>query len=149
MYWKSIRKALGVVGLPLLVVLVGCDNSLGTVTGKVTYDGEAVQEGFITLAPADGAGPTVGGPIVGGEFSVSDIPPGEKVVLIQAVKAVPFARSSEEMAARAEEERKKGRGTGLIDPADVIPPNAVGNNAKVQVAAGSQVLDFALTSPKQ
>ena len=143
----SIHSTARFAPLLLIPAFLGCDTGLGEVHGKVTYNGEAVGEGYITFAPADGAGPTVGGQITDGEFHCEEVPPGEKIVSIQAVKEVPFARSSEEMAQRAEENRKKGNSTGLIDPADVIPPDAAGNNAKVRVASGSQVQDFNLTSP--
>ncbi|HEV7279268.1 MAG TPA: hypothetical protein VGN57_03565 [Pirellulaceae bacterium] len=53
-----------------------------------------------------------------------------------AVKKVPFARSSEEMAHRAADAEKRGDRTGLIDPADIVPPDAVGNNATHDIKAG-------------
>ena len=64
-----------------------------------------------------------------------------------AVKPVPFARSSEEMAKMAQAAKARGNATGLIDPADAIPPDAEGNNVTVDVKPGRQTRDFALQRP--
>jgi hypothetical protein len=129
-------------------MLAGCGGGGGaTVSGSVTYDGQPVGDGTITFLPADGKGPTVGGPIAGGRYSVSGVLPGAKVVQITAVKAVKFAQSSAEMAQQAADRKAKGDATGLIESADVIPANAEGNNATVEVKAGAQTHDFALTKP--
>jgi len=135
-------------GAALAVVLIaGCGGgSGGTVSGAVTYDGQPVGDGTITFLPADGKGPTVGGPIAKGVYLV-DVPPGPKIVQITAVKAVKFAQSSEEMARQAAERKAKGDPTGLIESADVIPANAGGNNAAVDIKPGRQTHDFALTKP--
>ena len=132
----------------LVVLTAGCGGgSGGTVSGAVTYDGQPVGDGTITFLPADGKGQPVGGPIANGRYSVADVPPGPKVVQITAVKAVKFAQSSEEMARQAAERKAKGDPTGLIESADVIPANAGGNNASVDIKPGRQTHDFALTKP--
>jgi hypothetical protein len=141
-----IRAGLALVALAALSA-AGCNSPNGSVTGEVTYDGQPVTDGTITFTPADGKGSVAGGPVAQGRYRVQNVPPGPKVVQIEAVKEVPFARSSEEMAKRAAENKAKGDGSGLIDPADVIPPNAEGNNAKVNVARGDQTLDFHLKKP--
>lgn len=128
--------------------LVGCGPGAPTATGKVTYDGEAIKTGNITFSPKTG-GPIVGAEIKDGSYSVEGLTVGKSVVSIIAVKEVPFARSSEDMAKMAEEQKLKGNDNGLIDPADVIPENAVGNNSEVEIKAGKQVLDFALSKPKK
>ncbi len=130
----------------LATVLVGCGSNSPTATGKVTYEGEAIKTGNITFSPISG-GPIVGAEIVDGTYSVTGLTVGKSVVNVIAVKDVPFARSSEEMAKMAEEQKLKGNDNGLIDPADVIPENAVGNNAEVEIKPGEQVLDFALSKP--
>lgn len=134
--------------IPLLVVLLsGCGGSNATFTGEVTYEGKAVGNGYITFLSADGEGPSTGGEISDGRYTVENLTPGPKIVKIEAVKAVPFARSSEEMAKRAAENRTKGDGSGLIDPADMIPVAAVGNNAEVEVVPGKHTRDFHLKKP--
>jgi hypothetical protein len=143
-----VRDIIACLGLLALAALVpGCGSNAGSVSGEVTYDGQPVGDGMISFLPADGKGPAAGGTIAGGQYTVENLTPGPKVVQIEAVKAVPFARSSEEMAKRAAENKAKGDGLGLIDPADVIPPNAEGNNSNVTIKPGKQALDFHLKKP--
>jgi hypothetical protein len=130
-----------------LALLPGCGGGAARVAGEVTYEGRPVGDGAISFLPADGKGPAAGGPIVGGQYTVEDLTPGPKLVKIEAVKKVPFARSSEEMAKRAAVNKLFGDGSGIIDPADVIPPNAEGNNATVEIKPGKQTRDFHLKKP--
>jgi hypothetical protein len=51
----------------------GCGSS-STVSGEVRYDGQPVQDGMITFLPADGKGPSVGGPITHGRYTVAGSP---------------------------------------------------------------------------
>jgi hypothetical protein len=106
-----------------------------------------VKDGVVTFLPADGKGPPASGSITNGRYSLTDIRPGPKVVQIAAVKAVPFARNSEDMARRAAANKARGDGSGIIDPADVIPQNAEGNNVQVEVKPGPQTLDLSLKGP--
>lgn len=129
-----------------LLAAAGCSRST-SVTGTVTYEGKTVDSGAITFLPADGQGPPSGAPIENGNYKVEPITPGMKIVQIIGVKAVPFARSSEEMAARAAAAAKQGDTTGIIDRADEVPANAVGNNVQVEIKPGTQALDFPLTKP--
>jgi hypothetical protein len=129
-------------------LLSGCGASTATVSGEVTYDGKPVGDGYITFTPTDGKGKDAGGPITGGRYKVTGLPPGPKVVKVVAVKQVNFASSSEEMMQRAAEARKSGNHDGLVDPADTIPDNAEGNNAKVELSSGEQSHDFALKPPR-
>lgn len=125
----------------------GCGNSLASISGEVTYNGEPVGNGYITFLPADGKGANTAGPIADGHFAVDNVPPGPKIVKIEGVKKVPFARSSADMAKRAAVNKFIGNGSGLIDPADVIPPSAEGNNQKVDIQPGQQTRDFHLKKP--
>jgi hypothetical protein len=133
--------------LTLVVALTAGCGGTTRVTGEVTYDGQPVGDGRISFLPADGKGPPVGASIVGGRYAIENLTPGPKVVKIEAVKKVPFARSSAEMAKMAAANKAKGDGSGLIDPADAIPANAVGNNEKVEVTPGEQTRDFHLQKP--
>jgi hypothetical protein len=142
------RDLIARLGLLALAALVpGCGSNAGSVSGEVTYEGQPVGDGMISFLPADGKGPAAGGSIAGGLYAVENLTPGPKVVKIEAVRAVPFARSSEEMAKRAAENKANGDGSGLIDPADVIPPNADGNNSSVIIKPGKQALIFYLKQP--
>lgn len=129
-----------------VVLLSGCGKE-SRVTGEVTYDGAPVAKGTITFLPADGKGVPVGGPIVDGKYAVGPVEPGPKIVQVEATRDVKFARSSEEMAQMAAAAKARGNPTGLIEPADIIPPNAVGNNAQVTIGTGAQTHSFNLTSP--
>jgi hypothetical protein len=127
--------------------LSGCGSSTATVFGEVTYDGQPVGDGYVTFTPADGKGKDAGGPITSGHYEVTGLPPGPKVVKVIAVKKVNFASSSEEMMQRAAEARKTGNHDGLVDPADTIPANAEGNNAQLELKAGTNQHDLHLKAP--
>jgi hypothetical protein len=133
--------------LLVLLAFSGCGGNIALVTGDVTYDGQPVGDGSITLTPADGKGPVVGGEIAAGKYTVTKVPPGPKIVKIEAYKKVNFASSSEEMMRRAAEAKKRGDDSGLVEPADVIPPNAEGNNQKVEIKPGQNQLSFHLSKP--
>lgn len=145
------RCAFGQVSLVVWMVfsLAGCGQSTGSVEGEVTYDGQPVENGTITFLPADGKGPQVGGKILNGRYTVADVPPGPKVVQVDAVKAVTFARTSDEMARRATASIGRGNRAGIIDPADIIPANAEGNHAAVAIKPGKQALNFHLKKPSE
>src|SRR5437588_7475680 len=129
-------RASGTPGRFLILLtffLPACGSNLSSISGEVSYDGQPVDNGRIEFLPADGKGTGGGGPISGGRYEVKGLQPGPKLVQITKIKAVPFARSSEEMARRAKEAKAKGDATGLIDPADIIPPDAEGNNAAIEL----------------
>lgn len=142
------RFAAAFVAVGLSLSAVGCgDSSLGTVSGTVSYEGTPIEKGSINFLPTDGKGASAGGEIVAGKYEVAEVPPGPKIVEVIAVKDVQYAVSSADMAARAAEAAKRGDNSGLIEPADVIPPNAVGNNATHAITAGDQTLDIVITKP--
>lgn len=138
------RTCLGLIlaGFGLLLA-VGCSTAT-SVSGTVTYEGQPVDNGYITFAPADGRGPSAGGPIAAGAYQLDKITPGTKQIQIIGVKAVPFARNSEDMARMAAEAAQRGDTTGIIDRADEVPADAAGNNAQVEIKPGPQTLDFHL-----
>lgn len=124
----------------------GC-GSTATVTGQVTYEGEPIKEGWIRFQPADGKGPDAAAPISDGRYTVANMLPGPKVVNVHATKQINFAKSTEELAKRHAENKAKGDASGLVDPADIIPNNAEGNNVTIEIAAGTHARDFALKKP--
>jgi hypothetical protein len=135
--------------LPLAVFMTmipGCGGSAASISGDVTYNGEPVGNGYITFLPADGKAPTAGGEIENGHYQVDSITPGPKQVKIEAVKKVHFARSSAE-AKKAAVNKVFGDGSGLIEPADIIPPNAEGNNTNITIEPGLQTRNFQLKKP--
>jgi hypothetical protein len=87
-----------------LLALVGCGGGAAEVRGKVSFNGTPVENGTITFEPADGKGPTAGGPIAKGEYHLTGqnkVAPGAKIVRIQAFgpsgRKVPAAPGSKEM----------------------------------------------------
>ena len=143
---RFIRARLLPLGL-FVCLLPGCGGSSASISGDVTYNGQPVGAGYITFSPSDGKGPAAGGAIENGHYIVESLPPGPKLVKVDAVKKVHFAQSSEEMAKRAAVNKVFGDGSGLIEPADVMPPNAEGNNTTVTVEPGEQIRNFALKKP--
>ena len=119
-----------------LLGLSGCGGNLATVAGEATYDGRPIEDGSIVLTPVDGKGPVSGGPVVNGKYIVSGVLPGPKVAKVEGYRRVNFASSSEEMMRRAAEAKKRGDDSGLVDPADMIPPSAEGNNQTVAIKPG-------------
>jgi hypothetical protein len=81
-------------GLALLVVCAGCGpgNPLGrkAVSGKVTLDGQPVEQGNITFEPQKKGGVSSGGVITGGQYSIpkeKGLPEGKYLVRIFAASA--------------------------------------------------------------
>lgn len=112
-----------------------------TVKGTVTFNGEPVQTGHITLSPADGKGPQVGAEIKDGQFTLTNVLPGEKIVSVTGGGEIQFPKSSEEMAQMA------ARGEQIKVPPQ-IPSNAKGNNEKVTITGEpNQTLTITLSSP--
>jgi hypothetical protein len=71
----------------LLAACTGCSNGRYPISGEVTFDSTPVQSGVITMEPADGNGPVVGGKIVGGRYNLTGNAapfPGKKLVRISA-----------------------------------------------------------------
>jgi hypothetical protein len=134
------------VGL-LGLTAIGCGDSTASVTGSISYNGAPITKGMVTFTPDGIAGSVVGAEVVDGKFSAKGVAPGKNIVQVIAVKEVPFVRSSEEMAKMAESQKGKSDIEGLIDPADIVPANAVGNNAAHNFVEGSNTLDLALTKP--
>jgi hypothetical protein len=126
--------------VPLLALLcfAGCGADDTTVAGKVTYNGEPVEEGAITFRPADGKGQSFGAPIVNGEYFAEKGSPGKRTAVIVGVKKINFGMSSDEATRKADEAQAEGKAWGghLSDPADYIAEDAEGNSQTVEIKAG-------------
>jgi hypothetical protein len=124
--------------LAILVGLVGCGRSDGllTIRGTVTFDGQPVEEGSISLMPVDGRGVTGGGLISKGSYS-AETSPGEMAVQIYAYKTVVKENPSQEEIER-----------GLTaDRMEVLPP--VYNRQsklRITVSDAQKNFDFDLNS---
>ena len=66
----------------------GCSSGRIPICGEVTLDGKPIEQGTITMEPADGKGKSAGGEIVNGKYQlVGEAAPslGKKIVRIYAV----------------------------------------------------------------
>lgn len=85
---RGVRAACVAAVVAGAVVLAGCEAGppSGEVSGTVSFDGAPVEKGSITFTPADGKGPTAGGTIQGGRYSVAKVPVGASKVSITGDK---------------------------------------------------------------
>ena len=129
-----IRLGLGLV----LLASLGCGDPGTSVHGSVSYDGQPIAQGSVSFR-AVGGGTTFGGMIEEGRFAIDGAAAGEYTVQVRAVRKVDFAKSTEELS-QAWEARQAAGGSqdDLADPADVMPPNAIGNGQQVTLVEGTE-----------
>jgi hypothetical protein len=127
----------------LATLVAGCGNGSGTiVSGQVTYEDAPLASGRIMFTPADGKGPIVGGEISAGNYTLSDVLPGQKVVQISASEDAPVILTTADLAKAAQSGKP-----AAPPPIVTVAPNAVGNGTTVEIKAGRQSLDFHLKKP--
>jgi hypothetical protein len=84
------RRTIDLLTLVLaLTACTGCGNGKYAANGEVTFNGQPVEDGTISLEPVDGNGPSTGGKIVAGKYDLSGpaaTSPGKKRVRIAAVR---------------------------------------------------------------
>jgi hypothetical protein len=142
-----ISHALSALFPVAMLLAAGCSDPSASVSGEVTYEGKAVKDGYVTFAPTDGKGPTVGGPIKDGRYSVENVPPGPKVVQVEASSgAGPSVQTTEDLERLSKEMKGKVNPDGIIRT-ETVPQDAEGNNQKGDLKAGSQTLDLHLEKP--
>jgi hypothetical protein len=123
-----------------VVTLVACSSSpeKGTVSGKVTLDGQPLKSGLIRFVPVDGLTPTSDTTIVEGNFTAS-VPPGEKRVEITAPKVVGTKKLYDTPDSPT---------VDIVE--ELLPPRYnVASTLTLDIAAGEQSKDFALESAAQ
>jgi hypothetical protein len=134
--------------LALLAALAaGCGRPSANLSGEVTYDGRPVESGTITFLPADGKGPTAGATVTDGRYAVRRVVPGPKTVTVRAFPAGATSHSPDDMAKAAAAAKAQGNRPVVNAPVELIPADAGGNNASIDVAPGNRVLDFHLEKP--
>jgi hypothetical protein len=82
--WSRGRALLGLACAAALLVS-GCGDGRVRVRGTVVFEGKPLEEGFVSLEPVDGVGPTTGGAITGGKYDLTGearATVGEKLVRI-------------------------------------------------------------------
>lgn len=134
---RVLRATIPALAMCLVPALSGCAerNGAAVVSGAVTVDGAPLASGQIRFTPADGQGPTAGGAIAGGQFSVT-LAPGEKKVEISAPKVTG---------------RQSMYNTPASPAVDVVvellPPRYnVQTELRMIVEGGAQQQDFALNT---
>jgi hypothetical protein len=90
MKWRRppLFRLVALTGVLCALLLAGCGGD-GRIqlSGRVTFDGQPIDQGTIDFLPADGQGPTAGGLIEGGRYSVR-VAPGMKRVEIQGFREI-------------------------------------------------------------
>src|SRR5713101_4025335 len=82
-------KPVRIIFATVVLTLAGCgDGRKAMVTGKVTYEGQAVESGFITFFPEDKQGTSAEGEIINGEYTIPNLTPGKKRVFISITEQV-------------------------------------------------------------
>ena len=89
-FGKHVLGRLCATGLVVvwMCICVGC-GGLVAVEGNVTFDGQPVEEGSIAFESTDGVGPTAGGKIQNGKYTLTEeagVMPGKKTVRIMGVR---------------------------------------------------------------
>jgi hypothetical protein len=113
-----------------VLFLAGCKKS-AEVSGTVTFKGKALANGYITFFPAGADGNAAGAKITAGKYTLTDIPPGKRRVLITS-------------HAEVKEDNSAGAPRISLLPHERIPADAKGNNKIVEVQAGTQTINFDL-----
>ena len=135
------RVAVRLTALVVLLVCPACSSGRVPVRGEVTFDGKAIEDGTISLEPADGKGPTTGGKITAGRYELTgDAAPlaGRKVVRIFAVR-----KTGKKVAAQF-----APAGT-MIDNVESYVPSVYNSNSSLTCevsSEGSEQIDFNLKS---
>jgi hypothetical protein len=121
--------------LPLLLVALGCGGKGISISGQVTLDGDAVENGYIAFIPADGLGPTAGARVQHGAYTVTIIRPGEKIV---------------EVTAAPPQQPGGGSDPPTIKPAaPLISSSTMGNNRHVTIDRTTRRVDMGLHNNRQ
>ena len=131
----------------LLTVIVaagfsaGCfSNSLGTVSGHVTFNGQPLEKGLITFSPSGDKGGTAGGDIIAGSFRVEGLVPATYQVSVTAVPELKIVMPGDPETKRTLTDAEI---RAQIDP---LPPDTTGKEQSIEVKGGKQSFDFKLES---
>ena len=82
---RTRRHALLGLAWAAVVLVSGCGDGRVRVHGTVLFEGKPLEEGFVSFEPADGVGPTTGGPVTDGRYDLTGearATVGEKIVRI-------------------------------------------------------------------
>jgi hypothetical protein len=114
--------------------VAGCGPPLARVSGTVTFNGEPVSKGTVTLVPADGRGSASGGLIENGRYAIEKVQPGEKIV--QLVAPYPMGPQTDDF------------GSESVLYGDLMPAAwGRASEQKITVVAAGVTKDFAIEGP--
>jgi hypothetical protein len=136
-----------IVLLPCLALIGGCsDGKRGAVSGRVTLDGQPIEEGRITFIPAEGnSGPTAGSVILNGNYRVpasGGAWVGKNRVEIRGVR-----KSGNQTATASAYPRGTGGTEKVEERAEAVPEIYNTRSQLVEdIRAGSNQIDFELRS---
>jgi hypothetical protein len=133
-----LKSWMGLLAATLLVAATGCGSSDDTVYGKVTANGKDIEEGFISFMPTDGQNSTYGAPIENGKYRAKVKPGSYTVTVSGGAKGKGFPKSQEDLMKMSDKD---------LEPPEQVPPDAKGNNQKLEVKPGSQEHNFTLEYP--
>jgi hypothetical protein len=148
------------LALALVVVIAGCGGPkrapMAMLTGKITYKDQKITLGDITFHPTSGDGSPQAGQILSdGIYEVSDLPPGEYKVTVNADRYDPAKKPPPPRGARDKQQYKMSpRGKGWEDKGEstgtfvAIPRKYADKektDLKVNVKAGKNSEDLKLT----
>lgn len=125
----------------LSVGIAGCGGAVTSVTGQVTYKGDPVSRGVITITPTDGKGKPEGTKILDGAYEITTITPGPKTISVigvvgnEAVAQQPLTSDDKAQALAPKQ--------GIVE----IPVGAEGNGQEIEIKEGPQQVDIKLGAP--
>jgi hypothetical protein len=158
-----LRRILAVAALALLT-LSGCGRT-GTVTGKVTLDGQPLKAGTVAFSSADGKKRTSSAPITDGQFTLTKVPTGPGTFTVNTSEVSDYLEKTERAAHPPGTEKMKPAERQQIQQtfqkeltpdmekrfkgAQLVPPkyaNPKTSGLTFTVQSGSQNHDLPLTS---
>lgn len=126
------------------LMFVSCtSNSIGTLTGNVTFNNQPIRKGTISLMPESGNGSTAGGSIIDGKYTIKDLKPGRYRMTISLEPEGPIIMPD------SPEAKKTYSKADIARMSAALPADVKGNDEMIEIVSGEQVKDFALTGTKR
>lgn len=123
----------------LFLFIIGCDDGKIGVTGSISYEGIAPDEGMISFIAENGAGSAYGGPYTNGHYDIR-APEGVYLVRISGRRFVPLDKPIPGEFGRPPTTTRE----------EIIIPDVYGNFSKLQVeiTKSKRKHDFNLKTPE-
>jgi hypothetical protein len=133
------RRITGISLCLAVVFSTGCGKETTSVSGEVTYNGVPIEIGYLSLSPV-GKGRSVAAPINQGSYKIPDAQPGKYTAVATGSRKINYYSRSDDAYANAPKS-----GGHISEAADYIAPDAEGNSREIEIVAGDQQMDFAVT----